>query len=114
MRYRVLEGEQIVWPDGSVRASEGQVFEGYDDGPDRTVANRGRALLRGLLARVVPAPDETITAPDLPQKYLDLFRAAAAEAKPRAEIQSPTLAGLETRRAEADLDDYEEDASDEG
>lgn len=78
MLYRVLEGHEITWPDGSLRASSGQVFDGFDDPAlGREVYLRAANFLRGKMGLVVPAPDERVTAPDVPDNYLAMFRAAS-------------------------------------
>ena len=50
MIYRVHEGEIILWPDGSIRAADGQTFDGYDT--EGTAASREYA--QAILGRQAP------------------------------------------------------------
>ena len=47
MLYRVNEGETILWPDGSIRAEAGEVFESYEDASSPEAAAYASAVLQG-------------------------------------------------------------------
>jgi len=46
MLYRVREGCRVLWPDGTVRAEAGEVFDGKDGREDKD-AGKARVALRG-------------------------------------------------------------------
>jgi len=55
--YRANEDATILWPDGSVRANGGEVFEGFDtDGTTRGI-RYASGLLHGWRKVISPAPD---------------------------------------------------------
>ena len=47
MLYRVNEGQTILWPDGSIRAEAGEVFESYEDASSPEAAAYASAVLQG-------------------------------------------------------------------
>jgi len=57
MKYRVLDGYRVTWPDGSTRAAPGDVFESFEGDKDPVVAARARVLLRGQRAGIVRVAD---------------------------------------------------------
>jgi len=58
VRYKVREGCRVLWPDGSVRAESGQVFDGEDGRKDKDAA-RARVMLRGQAHLFDPIGYET-------------------------------------------------------
>lgn len=57
MLYRVTEGNTVRWPDGSIRAEEGEVFESYEDCSAVLAATYASAVLHGQHKRCVRVPD---------------------------------------------------------
>ena len=47
MLYRVNEGQTILWPDGSIRAEAGEVFESYEDASSPEASAYASAVLQG-------------------------------------------------------------------
>jgi hypothetical protein len=47
MLYRVHEGQTILWPDGSIRAEAGEVFESYEEASSPEAAAYASAVLQG-------------------------------------------------------------------
>ncbi len=83
MRWKVVKdaGCDLTWPDGTVRAKPGEVFESFDEEPQAAVRKRAAVILRGKRHLIVPAPDEKITAgSNIPEDLLDRFREDARDA----------------------------------
>ena len=66
MKYRLTTGPALRWPDGSVRAEVGEVFEGYDRKGTERQRKAARAWLRAGSGRIVPEPDADVTAEGSP------------------------------------------------
>ena len=72
MRYRVHEGCTVLWPDGSVRAKAGEVFEGHDsDGTKRSI-EFASAILASHRAHIWPTTDAETTG-DMPSPLVTVF-----------------------------------------
>lgn len=109
MEYRVREGVLPVrWPDGTVRASSGEVFDGLDvpGTPTFTAASR---WLAGQRARFVPAPGEEITAghdiPDAMQEHLRQLATRADGSVAHVRKSLPEILGASKFPVPADIED---------
>ena len=93
MIYRVMEGETILWPDGSVRASSGEVFDGFNSGGTPAGHRHASALLfpyRNAIFEITPGAGDVIRR-DMPEDMMhpgwqetDLPKPKKAKAKPKA------------------------------
>jgi hypothetical protein len=63
--YRVHEGEIIWWPDGSIRATDGQTFDGYDTNGTPASREWAQAILGRQLPRCYTLEDDQEVAPDV-------------------------------------------------
>lgn len=82
MKYRVLPGQTVTWPDGTTRAKAGEVFEAYDtaDSPVRRVVARGWMIGQWEKCRNV-SQDVAASAnhPMPPELYRQMHDAVEAE-----------------------------------
>ena len=65
MIYRVHEGETIWWPDGSIRATDGQTFDGYDSEGTKRSIEWAQAILGRQLAKCYASEEDQEAAPDV-------------------------------------------------
>lgn len=77
--YQVREGETVRWPDGSVRAESGEIFDGYDTSGDPAVRGFARKLMRGQWGSVEITFDATTVDRPMPDEIFAAFRAISAE-----------------------------------
>ena len=101
MKWRVLDDYVLVWPDGSLRASAGDVFEGYDDAPSAEVRRAAKAYLRGQEYKLVPAPEDArCTEQEMPPEYArHLLVEPNTEPEPPLEPEPKPLAAPLDRKA---------------
>lgn len=90
MKYRVKDGHTVNWPDGTLRARAGEIFEGYDTEPDskRNIAARG--FMRGQWTACVPVTETDIACDAvgnaLPPAFLDRLREVGPEVVTRGSV----------------------------
>jgi len=61
MIYKVHEGCTVCWPDGSLRAKEGEVFDGFDTNGTKLSIEFASAILASSRDHIYPV-DEPISA----------------------------------------------------
>ncbi len=72
MIYKVHEGCTVCWPDGSVRAAAGEVFDGFDDRGSRRSRDFASAILATHRDHIYPCSD-AITATAVPPMFEQEF-----------------------------------------
>lgn len=80
MIYRVHEGETIWWPDGSIRATDGQTFDGYDTEGTRASTEWAQAILGRQSTKCYAIEEDQGSAPEVevvPDSIRDHFAALA-------------------------------------
>ncbi len=94
MKYLVLEGPAVRWPNGQIRAQAGQVFEAYDDHENPEVTRKAKVYLRGQKSRCVPEPRETISVgcATIPEEFFQELREASAKPRKAPAAKTPKIA----------------------
>ena len=65
MIYRVHEGETIWWPDGSIRATDGQTFDGYDSEGTKQSIEWAQAILGRQSSKCYALEEDQKSAPEV-------------------------------------------------
>tara|TARA_R110000751_G_scaffold265735_1_gene364814 strand:- start:668 stop:1000 length:333 start_codon:yes stop_codon:yes gene_type:complete len=92
--YKVHEDCTVLWPDGSVRAVAGDVFDGCDtDGTKRSI-DFASAMLASHRNHIAPSTD-AVTATDMPASVASAF----ADLADTVEVDKPIAAVKPKRKA---------------
>lgn len=118
MIYKVHEGCEVCWPDGSCRAKEGEVF----DGLDTEGSKRSRDFASAILASyrdMIYTVDEPCSDGEVPAAIAAEFEAmagsmeaVASAAEKKAEAKPKRTRRKAATKTEAAPEDSETEASD--
>jgi len=99
MIYKVHEGCTVLWPDGSVRASEGEVFDGFNTKGTQRSIEFGSSILASHRDHIYPV-QEPITASSPMSLTCELaFADLANSMKAVATVTAPVKAKASKKKA---------------